>query len=116
MRGSSTRRASLGAALGALVSLVGCGAGKPPPAAPVSVPQVNATSEMERYLPLEDGTVFSYDTASESSGAHGTLIVQISRPRQGRIDLRMGAKTERLELAPDGVTYVEGGYLLKAPI
>jgi hypothetical protein len=71
--------------------------------------------EVERYLPLQDGTVFSYDTHSESNDAHGVLIVQISRPRQGRVDLRMGSHTERLELEPAGVAYVEGGYLLKPP-
>lgn len=73
-------------------------------------------SELERYLPLEDGTVFSYDTASVDSGDKGLLIVQISRPRKGRADLRMGGRTERLELRPDGIAYLEGGYLLKGPL
>jgi hypothetical protein len=73
-------------------------------------------TELERYLPLEDGTVFSYDTKSEDDGGHGLLIVQISRPRKGRADLRMGGRTERLELRPDGIAYLEGGYLLKGPI
>ena len=73
-------------------------------------------TELERYLPLEDGTVFSYDTSSEDTGGKGLLIVQISRPRKGRADLRMGARTERLELRPDGIAYLEGGYLLKGPI
>lgn len=80
------------------------------------VQEVDARPEIERYLPLENGTVFSYDTTSEETGQKGVLIVQISRPRQDRVDLRMGAKTERLEITPDGVAYVEGGYLLKAPV
>jgi hypothetical protein len=94
---------------------VGCGSpaeSKTAAAAPVA----DASPEMERYLPLEDGTVFSYDTHSELRNAQGLLIVQVSRPRTGRVDLRMGSRTERLQFVPDGIAYVEGGYLLKAPL
>ncbi|HEX4338527.1 MAG TPA: hypothetical protein VH062_21630 [Polyangiaceae bacterium] len=84
--------------------------------APVAAPSKDAMPEIERYLPLENGTVFSYDTQSEQSSAHGLLIVQVSRPRTGRVDLRMGSRTERLQFVPDGIAYVEGGYLLKTPV
>jgi hypothetical protein len=67
-------------------------------------------------MPLEDGTVFSYDTRSEHDNARGVLIVQVARPRPGRVDLRMGSRTERLQFVPDGIAYVEGGYLLKTPL
>lgn len=98
------------------MGMLGCSSAKPAPAAPIAIREpINARPEIERYLPLENGTVFSYDTASET-GRRGVLIVQISRPRQDRVDLRMGSKTERLELTSDGVAYVEGGYLLKAPL
>jgi hypothetical protein len=103
------------AALLATVCVPGCSAAPPSSPATAVRQQVDARPEIERYLPLENGTVFSYDTASET-GRHGVLIVQISRPRQDRVDLRMGAKTERLEITSDGVAYVEGGYLLKAPL
>jgi hypothetical protein len=82
----------------------------------VQTTTVDASPELERYMPLEDGTVFSYDTHSERDNARGILIVQISRPRPGRVDLRMGSRTERLQFVPDGIAYVEGGYLLKAPL
>lgn len=97
-------------------AVVACGASGTQAAAPVKTTEVDASPELERYLPLEDGTVFSYDTHSEHDNAHGVLIVQVSRPRPGRIDLRMGSRTERLQLVPDGISYVEGGYLLKAPL
>ncbi|HVU04472.1 MAG TPA: hypothetical protein VHE30_22095 [Polyangiaceae bacterium] len=92
-----------------------CHSTPPPEVAPAAAPAVS-TTEIEKYLPLEDGTVFSYDTTRESTGARGVLIVQIFRPREGRVDLKMSAKTERLEILPDGVAYVEGGYLLQGPI
>ena len=100
---------SMGTALGACSS---------PPAAQAPAPaaDTDAKPELERYLPLEDGTVFSYDTQSEQRNAHGLLIVQVSRPRTGRVDLRMGSRTERLQFVPDGIAYVEGGYLLKVPL
>lgn len=84
--------------------------------APTGVGEGDARPEVERYLPLEDGTVFSYDTLSEQRNAHGLLIVQVTRPRTGRVDLRMGSRTERLQFVPDGIAYVEGGYLLKTPL
>ena len=100
---------SMGTALGACSS---------PPAAQAPAPaaDTDAKPELERYLPLEDGTVFSYDTQSEQRNAHGLLIVQVSRPRTGRVDIRMGSRTERLQFVPDGIAYVEGGYLLKVPL
>ena len=99
----------------AWAALVACSS---PPAAqaPASAGDSDAKPELERYLPLEDGTVFSYDTVSEQRNAHGLLIVQVSRPRTGRVDLRMGSRTERLQFVPDGIAYVEGGYLLKVPL
>jgi hypothetical protein len=98
-------------------STVGCGGSHAAPvAASTSTDEGASDEELERFLPLKAGTVYSYDTSSESGGAPGLLIVQIERPRQGRVDLRMGSKTERLELEPGGIAYVGGGYLLKAPL
>jgi hypothetical protein len=102
--------------VGAIAYLaVACG-GPPAKTAATSAAAPEAPSDVERYLPLEDGTVYSYDTQSEGNPTHGVLIVQISRPRKGRVDLRMGSRTERFELEPGGVADLEGGYLLKAPL
>jgi hypothetical protein len=114
LRPAIVRAAALCGALA--TQLVGCSHAAPPPAGPIQVVEVDAHSELERFFPLQDGTVFSYETTSEGTAGHGTLIVQISRPRKGRADLRMGSRTERLELAPDAIAYVQGGFLLKAPL
>lgn len=94
--------------------VVACGgAPKAAPTAPASDDKTQ--SEALRYMPLEPDTVFTYDTQTEGRSEHGLLIVQVSRPREGRADLRMGSKIERLQIEADGIAYVEGGYLLKAP-
>lgn len=84
--------------------------------APIEITDKVSDGVVERLMPLEDRTVYTYDTKSENSAEHGVLIVQISRPRPDRADLRMGSRTERLQLEPGAITFVEGGYLLKAPI
>ncbi len=85
-------------------------------AGPTEVTTPLSDGVVERLMPLEDRTVYTYDTHSENSAEHGVLIVQISRPRPDRADLRMGSHTERLQLEPGAITFVEGGYLLKSPI
>lgn len=108
----SARRA--GAATVVAWTIVACGsAPKPAPAAPE--PGDKTESEALRYMPLEPDTVFTYDTQTEGRPEHGLLIVQVSRPREGRADLRMGSRTERLQIESDGIAQMEGGYLLKAP-
>jgi hypothetical protein len=114
MAGTGWRMGRL-APLSAWVALVACSS-QPAAQAPGQATDSDAKPELERYLPLEDGTVFSYDTQSEQRNARGLLIVQVSRPRTGRVDLRMGSRTERLQFVPDGIAYVEGGYLLKVPL
>jgi len=104
--------AGVAVALGA--SVVACGS-PPKPATATSVQDDKTQSEALRYMPLEHDTVFTYDTQTEGRSDHGLLIVQVSRPREGRADLRMGSKTERLQIELDGIAQVEGGYLLKGP-
>lgn len=68
-----------------------------------------------RFLPLGDGFVYAYDTRSDAAG-RGLLVMQVSRPRHDRADLRVGSRVERLQLDAAGVAYSEGGFLLKAPL
>lgn len=104
----------VGAGVVSAWALVACASSpKPAPAAPE--PGDKTESEALRFMPLEPDTVFTYDTQTEGRTEHGLLIVQISRPREGRADLRMGSRTERLQIEPDGIAQMEGGYLLKAP-
>ena len=113
---SALFRASTLAAVFACWGVAACQPKAEAPAPALGPTQADATPEIERYLPLEDGTVFSYDTQSEQNSSRGLLIVQVSRPRTGRVDLRMGSRTERLQFVPDGIAFVVGWFLLKVPL
>lgn len=99
-----------------VVAAVSCAASKPAEPPTISVRDQSATpSEALRYMPLEDGTVYAYDTSSDS-GERGVLMMQVSRPRKDRVDLRIGSRIERLQMDGQGISYVDGGFLLKAPL
>ncbi len=79
-------------------------------------PKPAAVTPVEKYLPLENDTVFAYETESEGSSDRGFFVMHVTRPREGRADLTMGQKVRRLELVPEGIRLTEGGFLLKAPV
>jgi hypothetical protein len=97
------------------LALLHCGAPKKPAESGAEI-DTSGVDPIGRLLPLEDNTVYSFDTSAESTGQRGILILQISRPRPDRVDLKMGSKVERLEIASDGVRLITGGYLLKTPL
>ena len=93
---------------------VGCAA---PPAAPPSAPQAAAVGELTRYLPLENDTVFSYETYIEESNERGIAIFEIKRPRPELAELSLaGQVRKRYYFEPGAVRSSHGGYLLKSPL
>lgn len=98
-----------------LVAVVSCGHPGPAEQPIRIVAQEGLPTEALQFMPLEDGTVYAYDSSSDS-GEHGVLMMQISRPRAGRADLKIGSRVERLQVDADGISYVEGGFLLKPPL
>jgi hypothetical protein len=94
------------------VLLAGCAAPAAEPAAPR---RMSSGTPVERFLPLQHGTVFSYETQRESSGEKGILVLRVNRPRANMAEL-IGARTERIDYLPDGIQYASGGYLLKPPL
>ena len=83
---------------------------------PPSFDGASASSEAERYLPLRADTVFSYSAWLPESTEPTLLILQVERPSANHANLRSGASVKHLELVPDGVRLVTGGYLLKLPL
>lgn len=73
-------------------------------------------SEVERYLPLKDDTVFTYAVWLPESPGPEQLILQVERRARGRASLRSGDSVKRLVFVADGVRLLTGGYLLKAPL
>lgn len=66
-------------------------------------------------MPLKDDTVYAYDTVDDR-GQTGLLVMQVSRPRAGRVDLKVGSTVERLEIVSGGIRRLAGGWVLKAPL
>jgi hypothetical protein len=76
-----------------------------------------AVTEVGRYLPLENNTVFSYDTYIEDTNEHGLAVFEISRPRPELAELSIaGQVRKRYYFEPGGVRSAQGGYLLKSPL
>lgn len=102
-----------GSLLFALLS-AGCAA-----AQPVSprAPQAAAVTEWTRYLPLENDTVFSYETYIEDTNERGIAVFEIKRPRPELAELSIaGQVRKRYYFEPAGVRSSHGGYLLKSPL
>lgn len=95
------------------LSLAACGA--PPPAAPPPAP-VRSAAGVERWLPLNDATVFAYDTVSDPSGQKGMLVLEVRRTRTSLVELSVAGRVQRVEVDATGIRHVTGGYLLKEPL
>jgi hypothetical protein len=108
------RAPSLGCAWPAVVLLAcGCAA---PPAAVVAAGTSGAASGLARYLPLEDGTVLSYDTVTEPGGERGLLVLEIRRPNAETAELVVAGKAQRLRVSESAVATYAGGILLREPL
>jgi hypothetical protein len=96
------------------VSSAGCGGA---PAAKPSAPPAAAVTELTRYLPLENDTVFSYETYIEDTNERGIAVFEIKRPRPELAELSIaGQVRKRYYFEPAGVRSSHGGYLLKSPL
>lgn len=89
-----------------------CG-GAPPKAPPA---EKTPAGELDRFMPLADDTVYSYETFSESSGERGVLVLRIRRPRPELAELDVAGRVQRLTVSASGLQLTSGGYLLLAPL
>jgi len=110
----SSRGLRFGLRLSLLVLAFGCA---PAPQGKVQSPQSFAVTEVGRYLPLENNTVFSYETYIEDTNEHGLAVFEIARPRPELAELSIaGQVRKRYYFEPGGVRSGQGGYLLKSPL
>lgn len=72
-------------------------------------------NELEKYMLFEDGMVYRYRTTT-GTGDRGVMTIQVRLEGQGRVNLQVGGRTERLRIEDGGIRYVDGGYFLKAPL
>ena len=98
----------------ALALLVGCA---PLPQSKLEAPPSALLTEVRRYLPLENNTVFSYETYIEDTNERGLAVFEIARPRPELAELSIaGQVRKRYYFEPGGVRSSQGGYLLKSPL
>jgi hypothetical protein len=96
------------------LALVAC-AKKPPVETAANLP--GGELSIDRLLPLQQNTVFSYETFSQETNEHGIAVYEVTRPRATLAELRLaGQIKKRYYVGPDGLKSPTGGYLLKAPI
>lgn len=95
------------------LSSVGCGGGEAATPAPGRVEPKGPTGP-ERYFPLEEGRLYHYVT--NEGGETGMLVAKVHRTDAAHGELRLSNATKRFLLTPDGVSYVDGPFLLKAPL
>src|ERR1051325_7373105 len=100
--------------LAAATGLSGCGSSATRPTDTVYLEE-DEPSEAQRFMPLEEGTVYAYDTKN-GKGERGVMTIQVRRAKQGEIDLVVGGRTEHLAAHADGIRYASGGYFLKSPL
>jgi hypothetical protein len=93
-----------------------CGAPAAPPAAAAPSAATAANSApFERFLPLKNDTVYTYNVWVPGQDTPEVLILEVERPSKERARLKTGSSIKRLEVVADGVRMVTGGYLLKPP-
>jgi hypothetical protein len=113
------RRPLLQRLFGSLLVLAAVGAlgacSPAPQKGPRPLPPV-APKGVELVFPLEDATVYSYDTLVEPTGEQGLLVLEVRRRRPEAADLIVAGRAQRLNVTRDAIEYVTGGFLLKAPL
>jgi hypothetical protein len=85
-------------------------------AAPATTAAPAAATGLARYLPLEDGTVFSYETSTEPPTEPGLLILEVRRPRSNVAELVVAGRGRRLNVTQSAVGHAAGGFLLREPL
>jgi hypothetical protein len=98
--------------LAAVTFALGCSQTAPAAAAPTQA----APTGILRYMPLEDGTVFSYETSTTPTGERGLLVLEVRRPSTDTADLVVAGRARRVTITTDAVAYVAGGFLLRNPL
>jgi hypothetical protein len=109
--GSRARRLAVG--LATLAHSVGCGASAPH--APKALTP-SAAGDLGRYLPLEDGTVYAYETSTVPETERGLLVLEVRRPRPDVAELVVAGRARRLSIANGAIAHQTGGFLLREPL
>jgi hypothetical protein len=72
-------------------------------------------TDVERLLPLQHNTVFSYVT-TDQAGNTGIYVMEVARPRSTMAELKVAGNVFRRYISADGIQAAGGGYVLHAPL
>jgi len=72
-------------------------------------------TDVQRLLPLEHNTVFSYSTTDEA-GTTGIYVIEVGRPRATMAELKVAGNIFRRYISADGIQAPGGGYVLRSPL
>ena len=72
-------------------------------------------SEADRFLPLENNAVYRYDISS-SDKQTGMMTIQIRHRGSDAVEFWFGGRLEHVRVDKSGIRFLDGGYLLKAPL
>ena len=103
----------LGLSVGLLAALAGCGSKEEAKSPDGSVG--GPVTDVQRLMPLEHNTVFSYATTAQD-GATGIYVIEVSRPRSTMAELKIAGKTIRRYISAEGIQVPGGGFVLKTPL
>ncbi len=107
--------------LGLMPTLGACGAstsgaGTQSPTGPRNFDEITV---LERWMPLKDGSIYSYETRHSVAGAApevGVLTLSVRRDDATHVRLEGGTTTRHLTLTPQAIADAGGGSLLELPL
>jgi hypothetical protein len=96
-----------------LAALPGCGGPEQAKSPDGSVG--GPVTDVERLLPLQHNTVFSYAT-TDQAGNTGIYVMEVGRPRTTMAELKVAGNVFRRYISADGIQAAGGGYVLHSPL
>lgn len=96
-----------------LAALFGCGSEQQAKAPDGSIG--GPVTDVQRLLPLEHNTVFSYATTA-ADGTTGIYVIEVNRPRSTMAELKVAGNVFRRYISGEGIQVPGGGYVLRTPL
>jgi hypothetical protein len=79
-------------------------------------PSAHTARPIERFFPLQDGHVYTYDIVSPPGAPREQFIVRIRRRSADRAEMLTGGAVRQIVLEEDGIRREDAGYVLRVPL
>lgn len=91
-------------------------AGCASPVSQAQAPEQPQASGVEKFFPLGDGYVYTYETLDEDGRAQDMMLLRVRRPDPGRAELHTASGVRDLVVTADSIQRQPGGFVLRAPL